>query len=171
MYWKDNQGNIYGPFSKQDDGFPNAGEVVRYYRELKGMSKRKLAEALGVHRLWIIKMENENKVPELISRRRAISRILGIPSALLGISALGQSNYLQLVEEAHASHPVVIEAYSLDDLHEYLNNAWDSFTYGSADVLAGVRKQKYRIEEAAKQGGPAQAQTPYGTDRSRFTGK
>jgi transcriptional regulator with XRE-family HTH domain len=156
MYWKDHQGNIYGPYSKQGDGFPNAGEVVRYYREIKRMSKRELAAALGVHRVWIIRMENENKVPELISRRRAISRILGIPPVLLGISALGTNNYLQLIEESHAARPLVVEPYSLVDMHEYLDNAWDLFTYGSVDVLSGVRKQKYRIEEAAVQSGDRQ---------------
>ena len=60
MFWKDNQGNIYGPYTAQEDGFPNAGEVVRFYREQKKLSQRTLAKALGVSRLWIMKMEKEN---------------------------------------------------------------------------------------------------------------
>lgn len=36
----------------------------------------------------ILKMENENKVPELISRRRVISRILNIPRFFWGLAPL-----------------------------------------------------------------------------------
>ena len=73
MYWIANNGTVYGPFSRQKDGFPNAGEVIRHYRELLKLTQVALALLLGVKRLQVIRMENHNEVPKNIDRRRAIA--------------------------------------------------------------------------------------------------
>src|SRR5436190_19623992 len=86
--------NKYGPFSAGEDGYPNAGEVVRSFRILRSMSAAKFAElysqALGEKkpktRIWVLRMEKTNNVPVDIARRRAICDILEIPYVLLGIS-------------------------------------------------------------------------------------
>lgn len=145
MYWKDNHGNVYGPFNEQEDGFPDAGEVVRHYRMLRGFSQRTLAAALGVHRSWVIKMENENAVPELLSRRRLLSTLLNIPPVLLSISVLGSDMFLEHLETCS---PAPVTSYSLQEASEYLNAAWDAHTFtGSSSILPGIRKQKSRIAE------------------------
>lgn len=70
----------YGPFSVQEDGWPNAGEVIRHFRRKLSMSAEELAkrygEAIGepITSRWILKMEQQNKVPMDISRRRAFYR-------------------------------------------------------------------------------------------------
>ena len=90
MWGEDGQ---YGPFSAGEDGYPSCGEVVRFYRVLKGYRAIKFAElygrALGEKpktRIWVLTMERTNDVPTDITRRRAIADVLGIPYVLLGIS-------------------------------------------------------------------------------------
>src|SRR5260370_15541095 len=89
----------YGPFSWQEDGWPNAGEVIRYYRKKQGISAGELAkiygDATGVHvtARWIFKMEQHDKVPTDITRRQILIKILDIPPALLGLASLGAVAY------------------------------------------------------------------------------
>ena len=151
-YWKDNHGNIYGPFGKQEDDLPNAGEVVRFYREQKRLSQGALAVLLGVSRKWVINMELQNKVPELLSRRRAIAEILKIPPMLLGMGLLGSDTFLMPLEESR-SHISVL-SYSMQEANEYLDAAWEAYTFtGSLDVLSGVQRWKARIKEQVAQRG------------------
>ena len=95
----------YGPFSADKDGYPNAGEIVRYYRESRKLSAKKFGElygnALGEHpksRIWVLAMERKNDVPSDITRRRVIANLLGIPYALLGLS------------ESLAKKPLMVDA-------------------------------------------------------------
>src|SRR5258707_2544387 len=152
MYWKDNYNNIYGPFSEQEDGFPNAGEVIRHYRKLMRLSQRALAEALGVHRSWVLKMENENTVPELLSRRRVIADFLKIPPVLLGVGVFGAClEPLGAHSNACASS---LASYSMQEAQEYLDAAWELYNCGgSFNLLSGVRRWKARIEEGTVQKG------------------
>jgi transcriptional regulator with XRE-family HTH domain len=86
----------YGPFSKQSDGWPNAGEVIRHYRAAKGMSLVELALCYqqetgeSATKQWISRMERHNKVPYDIGRRQALVKILEIPPVLLGVAMLEQ---------------------------------------------------------------------------------
>jgi tetratricopeptide (TPR) repeat protein len=101
--WGDNR--EFGPFSAGKDGYPNSGEVVRFYRVQKGMSAAKFGElyakALAAKlrelygkecdeqpksRIWVLTMERTNNVPTDITRRRVIVELLGIPAVLLGLS-------------------------------------------------------------------------------------
>jgi transcriptional regulator with XRE-family HTH domain len=148
-YWKDNHGDIYGPFNKQEDGFPMAGEVVRSYREKMKWSQARLALRLGVARLQVIQMEKKNAVPQSLSRRRAIAEFLQIPPVLLGVSVVGSDLFLELVEPHAATH-ISIAPYSLQEASEYLDTAWEAYTFtGSLSMLPGARRWKARVEEEA----------------------
>lgn len=100
--WGDNR--EFGPFSAGKDGYPNSGEVVRFYRVQKGISATKFGElyakALAARlkelygkesdeqpksRIWVLTMERTNNVPTDITRRRVIAELLGIPAILLGL--------------------------------------------------------------------------------------
>src|SRR5258707_14522382 len=89
----------YGPYSLQPDGWPNAGEVMRDFREALGMSAADLGtlygEATQPHRLpvsarRIQQMEANNEVPVDIERRRVVAELLNIPAYLFGLAALGE---------------------------------------------------------------------------------
>jgi len=82
-FWHDKQGNIYGPFRRDEEGNPHGGDVVQHYRLLKHISCKTLGLELGKSARWVQLMEKENAVPELISRRQALMRVLGIPPILL----------------------------------------------------------------------------------------
>lgn len=90
-------GGQYGPFTMQADGWPDAGQVMRYFREKHGLTAKELGKLYGkevgkqgkpVCERWILEMELENKVPTDITRRRVIARLLHIPPALFGLASL-----------------------------------------------------------------------------------
>ncbi|HEU5382215.1 MAG TPA: hypothetical protein VFV38_42925 [Ktedonobacteraceae bacterium] len=87
-YWVDRDGNIYGPFRAQDDGFPCAGEVIQFYRKQLKMSVKDLAQALEVSPRRVQTMEKDNKVPDSMERRRFIAKTLQIPPILLGLASI-----------------------------------------------------------------------------------
>lgn len=87
-YWVDRDGNIYGPFRPQDDGFPRAGEVIQLYRKQLGMSVQDFAQALRVSPRRVQMMEKDNKVPDSMERRRFIAHTLKIPPILLGLASV-----------------------------------------------------------------------------------
>ena len=100
VFWGE-QGE-FGPFTPQEDGWPNTGEIIRHYRRLSKMSAETLAyrygEELAKHfrnedgtkitARWILKMEQKNQIPTDIIRRRILANILGIPPLLLGLASL-----------------------------------------------------------------------------------
>ncbi len=154
VYWKDNHVTIYGPFNKQEDGFPNAGEVIRFYRKKMQLSQIKLALLLGVSRLQVINMENHNQVPQNLSRRRVIADLLKIPPVLLGVGVLG--SYLEPLDNHPGAHPS-IALYSMQEANEYLDAAWEvNFHTSAAYLLPGARKWEARIEEQVAHGGRGQ---------------
>ncbi len=88
MYWVDESGASYGPFSIQEDEYPNTGEVLRYFRRLRHMSAKELAGLLGdCSPRWVTEMETKNKVYENVNRRRILAGLLGIPPALFGLAS------------------------------------------------------------------------------------
>lgn len=151
MYWKDNYGNIYGPFSQQEDGFPDAGEVVRYYRKSKGLNQIALGALLDISRLQVINMENHNQVPQNLSRRRVIADLLKIPPALLGVGVIGA--YLEPLEGHVSSHSSPL-SYSIQEAKEYLDAAWEvNFHTSASYLLPGMLRQQARIKEQIAHGG------------------
>jgi tetratricopeptide (TPR) repeat protein len=87
-YWVDRDGNIYGPFSAQDDDFPCAGEVIQFYRKQLELSVHDFALTLKVSPRRVQVMEKDNKVPDSMERRRFIAKTLKIPPILLGLASV-----------------------------------------------------------------------------------
>nr|BBH86368.1 hypothetical protein KTC_11190 [Thermosporothrix sp. COM3] len=99
LYW--GEGGRFGPFDEQEDGWPNAGQVMRY-REKSNLSAETFAllyskelEKAGkqnkrgqVTATWILNMEKQNLIPLDMERRRIIARLLHIPPVLLGLATL-----------------------------------------------------------------------------------
>jgi transcriptional regulator with XRE-family HTH domain len=104
----------YGPFTTQEDGWPNAGEVIRHYRRKRKMSAGELAQLYGkaigtrMTSRWILKMEQQNEVPSDIARRRLLSQILDIPPILLGLASREDIIYPQTskMQEPNTSSPL-----------------------------------------------------------------
>ncbi|MBV9688325.1 MAG: hypothetical protein JO202_01305, partial [Ktedonobacteraceae bacterium] len=95
------EGGHYGPFAVQQDGewagWPEAGQVMRYFRKQAKLSAKAFGVLYGravnadgspICERWILEMELENKVPMDMSKRKAIARLLGIPPMLLGLAVL-----------------------------------------------------------------------------------
>ena len=149
VYWVDRKGNVYGPFSVQEDGFPNAGEVVQFYRARVQMSRANLAQLLNTSRRWITKMEKENAVPEMISRRKAIAQVLSIPPILLGIGVVGQDNFLGQMGASHIDTTPHLDGYV-----DHLNSSWDlSFAIGGTTMLPSILERRESLKAVVAQGG------------------
>src|SRR5262249_3553476 len=111
LYW--GREGQYGPFDAQEDGWPNAGQVMRFFREKAGITAKTLGRLYGketrldgkpVCERWILEMELENKVPSDITRRRTIARLLHIPLGLLGLASLNdvvQTEHSRLPRKLH----------------------------------------------------------------------
>lgn len=124
FYW--GEGGQYGPYHAQEDGWPNAGEVQRDYREKRGVSASEFAlryseelQKLGkqnkkgksgtqgkISGTWVLNMEKQNRVPTDIERRRIIARLLDIPPMLFGLAML-QDVVMQPQKEA-PMEPIVV---------------------------------------------------------------
>jgi transcriptional regulator with XRE-family HTH domain len=157
----------YGPFSADENGYPNAGEVVRSFRILKGLSAAKFAElyalALGEkkpkNRIWVLNMERINDVPVDITRRRAIADILGIPYLLLGIApALTKAPFLAdmpaqvpripkqetIINATLADHEQALTSYFDGFFHRHGQAALDEVTEATqqmSTLLQGAKEQ------------------------------
>src|SRR5258707_7185011 len=136
VYW--GKGGEYGPYSVQEDGWPNAGEVMRAYRLKRGWSAaevaRRYSEALKslskckkegtpvkpVSATWILNMENENRVPSDITRRRLLADLLQIPPILCGLGSCAQGPFKRLAEtSALPSGPTTFTQDRAPDLPTY----------------------------------------------------
>lgn len=162
IFWG-NKGE-YGPFTAQEDGWPNAGEVVRYYRRALSMSAAELAElygkAIGEHitARWILKMEQQNKIPLDITRRRALAKILSIPLHLLGLTSLEQVTHNPIgMKKALVRKAPVVLAHSSFDLDLYDKEArifWKlHYAQTAQDELADILLHIHNltpIQQAAK---------------------
>jgi tetratricopeptide (TPR) repeat protein len=136
VYW--GKGGEYGPYSVQEDGWPNAGEVMRAYRLKRGWSAaevaRQYSEALKslskckkegtpvkpVSATWILNMENENRVPTDITRRRLLADLLQIPPILFGLGSFEQALFKPKAEtSALPKGPTILNQNLSPDLPRY----------------------------------------------------
>lgn len=147
-YWWIQQG--FYPFNQgtgDDAGYPNPGQVVKFYREQKlwkqknGSEKRcrqvDLAEALGVSESWVRAMENTNEGLDSIARRRALIAILGIPPILLG---LGASDF-----STEGTKEVQLQVATLSWYRDTLQDSWQLYYTGTTQDLTDklARKLQY----------------------------
>jgi len=99
IYW--GIGGEYGPFEEQKTGewagWPDFGQVLRYFRRKANMSPKELREIYGrsttsdrspLSDRQLRRMENENQVPVDIDKRKLIARLLKIPPMLFGLAVL-----------------------------------------------------------------------------------
>ncbi len=96
----------FPPFEVGKDGYPKPGQVIKYYRLQKlsdAASDHKhewtqtgLAETLSLTEFTVRRMENQHQHLEMISRRRLLSFLLGIPPVLLGLDSLSHASPLAL---------------------------------------------------------------------------
>lgn len=95
------EGGQYGPFDVIRDGewagWPDFGQVMRYFRKKEKLSAKAFSEIYGkatnaggsaVSERWILEMELENRVPIDINKRKTIARLLNIPPVLFGLAIL-----------------------------------------------------------------------------------
>jgi tetratricopeptide (TPR) repeat protein len=171
FYWgKDGQ---YGPYHAQANGWPNAGEVMRDFRQQKTMSAQELGEVYGramhtdqpVSARRIHQMEADNDVPSDIERRRTLARLLDIPPFLFGLAALEDvgkqsAGAEQTPPEKRPAPPA--KQSMVVDLQEYkafLAFGWAQFYNNTAHTLvSGIRTRIKTLETVAREVGGIQAE-------------
>jgi tetratricopeptide (TPR) repeat protein len=81
---------VYGNFSPGEHNLPCLGEVIAYYLALSGLSKEALAAQLNWTERYVtmLKSPKNKTMPELLSRRILLAKVLHIPPVLLGLSSL-----------------------------------------------------------------------------------
>jgi transcriptional regulator with XRE-family HTH domain len=82
--------NVYGRFEPGEGNLPHLGQVIRYYRKLRGMEKAELASALGCTKRFVEMIESDHNttMPDKLSRRIMLAKALHIPPILLGLSSV-----------------------------------------------------------------------------------
>ena len=79
---------IYASFDPGEYNLPHMGQVIHHYRALRQWTIKDFAKALQVTEHYIYEIESSSNMPESISRRTAIAKLLNIPPALLGLSII-----------------------------------------------------------------------------------
>ncbi len=72
------------------DGFPDPGKLMKQRRMQLGFSREELAEALGVSRVMVTRMEQANSGLDSVTTRRKLARVLKIAPFALGIVSLDE---------------------------------------------------------------------------------
>lgn len=124
----------YGPFDAGENNLPHLGQVIRYYRELRKWKAKDLADALGQSPRHIYEIESSPNMPELISRRQALSTLLKIPPVLLGLSVVVLENDELTVEAAGTIK--VINTQTIDMYESMLAMSWELYYTSSAQRAA-----------------------------------
>src|SRR5713101_1086793 len=93
----------YGYFAPGKGTFPHLGQVIRYYRKVSGLGKEAFATVLGCTKRYVEMLESDRNVmmPELLSRRILLAKVLQIPPILLGLSSLVLSNEVDGTDLLH----------------------------------------------------------------------
>ncbi len=148
-YWWES----YGPFDPDpnDEDFPNAGQVVRHYRLLKKWTPAQLGVAMEKTARWVQAMEHDNTVPEAISRRRALAKILDIPPVLLGLAVIEDITAPQatsIPKKTNVDNRVITQFQN--SLKLYWELYYTSTTYDSLEeIINGTRHLKGLIPDAS----------------------
>ncbi|MBV9690672.1 MAG: hypothetical protein JO202_13300, partial [Ktedonobacteraceae bacterium] len=172
FYWgKDGQ---YGPYHAQANGWPNAGEVMRDFREQKAISAKELGEVYGratykehqpVSARRIHQMEAENDVPTDIERRRVLASLLDIPPFLFGLAAVedaakqsagAEQGPPQKRPALPAKKSIVLD---LEEYSTFLAFGWAQFYNNTAHTLVSSIHTRLRtLETVAHDAGGPQAE-------------
>src|SRR5258708_33647496 len=102
----------------------SAAEVARRYSEaLKRLSEHKHVgtPVKPVSTTWILNMENENRVPTDITRRRLLADLLQIPPILFGLGSFAQELFKSKAEtSALPMGPTILKQDLFPDLPRYV---------------------------------------------------
>ncbi|GCE15097.1 hypothetical protein [Tengunoibacter tsumagoiensis] len=163
------EGGQYGPYTLQKDGWPNAGQVMRDFRQQMGISAEEAArlystaleiqgddekgkKSKGITASWIFSMENENRVPTHIHRRRILADILQIPYALFGLLPLSQVAFKVPHEPSLKRSPLIERV--LEDPQRYdkeLDLFWKlHYTNTAGTLLCDIDRAILTLEPARK---------------------
>lgn len=160
-YWGD--GGQYGPFDVQEDGWPHAGQVQRFFRIKKGLSAKEFGRIYGaevsingeaISERWIREMEQENKVPVDINRRRIIARLLGIPPALLGLATLEDITSIPPVLSSPPvlSAPGALKGVDIDKFRSNIQQRWKLHaTSNAATNITAIHADLFTLISLADQ--------------------
>jgi tetratricopeptide (TPR) repeat protein len=130
----------YSSFSPGEGNFPHIGQVICYYRKMRGIEKGELANLLGWTKRYIEMLESEHNLtrPQLISRRILLAKALHIPPILLGLSPLVMMNR----EESMLLPRALLEAEAITDTRkmvfyeEMLTLSWEFYYTSSIERAA-----------------------------------
>lgn len=128
----------YGPFPIGAGNMPHAGKVITAYRELKGWDVARLGLELKLSERRMYQIEEIAALPEPLSRRELLVRLLDIPPALLGVLALNYTDrqaVLPGLGQTSALPPSTIEAYE-----GVLTLSWEAYYTSSAQRSASTVK-------------------------------
>jgi transcriptional regulator with XRE-family HTH domain len=129
---------IYGPFDPGEHNLPHLGQVIRYYRELRQWKAKDLADALGQSPRHVYEIESSPNMPELISRRQALSNLLKIPPVLLGLAVvIPGSDSDQLLDEL-AGVVRIIDVHTMSMYESVLASSWELYYTSSAQRAAST---------------------------------
>ena len=123
----------YAPFEPGEHNRPHMGQVIRYYRELRGWAIKDLAKALQVSEHHVYEIESSGNMPESISRRTLIAKLLKIPPALLGLSiiAAADEQTRATVEDDISGIVRAIDAQRMTAYEDILAMSWELYYMGN----------------------------------------
>lgn len=80
----------YGHFAPGENNLPCIGQVIEYYFALSGLSKKEFADIIGNTERYVemLKSSQNKEMPQLLSRRILLAKVLHIPPILLGLSSV-----------------------------------------------------------------------------------
>ncbi len=126
----------YGPFPVGEHGMPHAGRVVTFYRELRGWSVARLGAELGLKERQMYNIEGSATLPEPLSRRELLARLLDIPPALLGVLMLKYVPDQQVLPDLGRTS--VLPASTIEAYEGVLTLAWEAYYTSSAQRPAAT---------------------------------
>ena len=123
----------YAPFEPGEHNRPHMGQVIRYYRELRGWAIKDLAKASQVTEHHVYGMESSINMPDSISRRTALAKLLKIPPALLGLSLIAPADWYASETDANDIRGIikVIDAQRMTTFEDILAMSWEFFYFGN----------------------------------------
>lgn len=127
------------------DGWPDCGSVVKQYRRSKQWTQGDLADALGIRELGVRKMEKNGSGLDLLTRRRALQFLLGVPPLLLGLDGAHGVPAAPALSRSASS----LALPSLEELRSAQQRLWDGYYTGHGqDELQSVDCSLFRLKDA-----------------------
>jgi tetratricopeptide (TPR) repeat protein len=114
---------VYGPFRPGCGGLPHLGDVIKYYRKLRGYSVENFADMYEVTTRYLYMLESDDNVdkPQSSKRREMLATLLGAPLVLFGIGTK-ETEYLSTavatVSDLESVIPVLWASYYTGDFQE-----------------------------------------------------